>query len=823
MSTRTRRIVGAIVSIALIVGIFGFAFPRLADFAEVRATIAAMTPIELATLGLVALWNIVTYWFVMVAALPGSTLRQAALVNQSSTAVANTLPGGGAIGIGVTYAMYRSYGFSTDAIAGQVLVSGVWNNFVKFGMPIVALGLLALQGDASTQLLLGALIGIAALVAAIAIFAGILWKESVAAWVGRAAARIMRPLMPLLRRPAPIAEEWAASAVRSRARLLALLRGQWIALTGATLISHISLYLVLLVALRDVGISEEEVSWIQVLAAFSFSRLVTALPITPGGLGVLELALTGALIAAGGDAAQVAAAVLVYRAFTYLPPILFGGPAYLIWRRERLRDSNEASSATSRGRRPQPYSFNRHPADLLRLLLAAGLLVLTALPIHADRIGVTETNVFRLINDLPMHAWVWPLVWAVMQLGNLAAVPVMAAIAAATRRWRLAFDLLVAGVTVWILAKVVKGLVTRGRPDDLLDNVHIYGDPAGGRGYISGHAAVAVALATVASPYLGRRGRRIAWALAVAVCVSRIWVGAHLPLDVLGGAALGWMAGIIVHLLLGAPGGRPSTAPVRRALEHAGLDPIDVEVLGGVDARRSAYYRVFTTGPSLFVKFVPRERRDHDLWARALGRLNGRPPHDVGPPPHLVQHEASLALLARDAGVRAPAVVLVQSIGNGAGLYAYHWIDGRDLSELSPEEIDDSMLASVWDQLRRLHAARIAHGDLTTHALVADEDRQVWVIDFSAAQAAAQQRLLDRDIADTLVALSAVVGAPAVAESARAAIDAQVLARVTGLLDTRDVGADARRTLQANPELVPALRDALQPRDLETTASLAPP
>jgi uncharacterized membrane protein YbhN (UPF0104 family)/membrane-associated phospholipid phosphatase/tRNA A-37 threonylcarbamoyl transferase component Bud32 len=825
MSRRTRRILGAIVSIAVVVGIFGFAFPRLADFAEVRATITAMTPIELATLGFVALWNIVTYWFVMVAALPGSTLRQAALVNQSSTAVANTLPGGGALGIGVTYGMYRSYGFSTDAIADQVLVSGVWNNFVKFGMPLVALGLLALQGDASTQLLLGALIGIAALVAAIAIFAAILWKESVAAWVGRAAARVMRPMMRLLRRPAPVAEDWAAIAVTSRARLLGLVRGQWIALTGATLISHISLYLVLLVALRDVGVSQDEVSWIQVLAAFAFSRLVTALPITPGGLGVLELALTGALIAAGGDPAQVAAAVLVYRAFTYLPPILFGGPAYLIWRRERLLEQRRASSpSTSRGRRPQPYSFSRHPADVLRLLLATGLLVLTALPIHADSIGVTETNVFRLINDIPLPGWLWPVVWAVMQLGNLVTVPAAAAIAAATRRWRLAFDLLVAGGTVWLLAMIVKELVNRGRPDDLLDNVHIYGDPAGGRGYVSGHAAVAVALATVASPYLGRRGRRIAWALAIAVCVSRVWVGAHLPLDVLGGAALGWMAGIIVHLLLGAPGGRPSTAPVRRALEHAGLDPIDIEVLGGVDARRSAYYRVVTTGPPLFVKFVPRERRDNDLWARALRWLHGGLSPDIGAPPHSMQHEASLALLARDAGVRVPPVVLVQSIGSGAGLYACRWIDGRDLSDLGPQEVDDSMLASVWDQLRRLHAARIAHGDLTTDAfVVADEDRQVWLVDFSAAQASSQPRLLDRDTADTLIALSTIVGAAAATASARAALDEQVVSRVTSLVEARDLGANARRTLLARPELETQLHQALAGHDLEPSALLAPP
>jgi uncharacterized protein (TIRG00374 family) len=126
-----------------------------------------------------------------------------------------------------------------------------------------------------------------------------------------------------------------------------LLRTRWLWLTLATLVSHLSLYLVLLVALRHVGVSEDEVSWIQVLAAFAFGRLVTALPITPGGLGVVELALTGALVAAGGEAAPVAAAVLVYRALTYLPPILFGVPAYLLWRRNRHPDAVPARTAVS--------------------------------------------------------------------------------------------------------------------------------------------------------------------------------------------------------------------------------------------------------------------------------------------------------------------------------------------------------------------------------------------------------------------------------------------------------------------------------------------
>jgi uncharacterized protein (TIRG00374 family) len=94
------------------------------------------------------------------------------------------------------------------------------------------------------------------------------------------------------------------------------------------------LFLVLLVTMRHIGVSASEVSLIEALAAFAFTRLVTAIPFTPGGLGVVELALTAALVAAGGDREQVVASVLVFRALTYLIPIGFGALTFLYWRRQ---------------------------------------------------------------------------------------------------------------------------------------------------------------------------------------------------------------------------------------------------------------------------------------------------------------------------------------------------------------------------------------------------------------------------------------------------------------------------------------------------------
>ncbi len=111
-----KRVVSAIVSLVIIVGIFYFVIPLIADYDEVFATISAMTTSEITSLVLIGLWNLVTYWFVIVAALPGLRLREAAVVNQASTAVSNTLPAGGALGVGLTLAMLTSWGFTIAAI-----------------------------------------------------------------------------------------------------------------------------------------------------------------------------------------------------------------------------------------------------------------------------------------------------------------------------------------------------------------------------------------------------------------------------------------------------------------------------------------------------------------------------------------------------------------------------------------------------------------------------------------------------------------------------------------------------------------------------------
>ena len=322
-------------SLALVAVIFVVVLPKIADFGEVWEHIKAMSGLEVASLLLLSFWNVFTYCLVLVPTLPGLRYGQAFLVTQASTAAANTLPAGAGIGIGVTWTMYSSWGFTRPEITLSVLLSGIWNTFAKLALPVVALAALAVVGEATVGRLTAAAVGVAALVGSIGLFAAMLRSEAGAHRVGRFIDRFLAPVRRLARRPPGAGMDAAMSDFRNRT--IGVLRSSWLRLTVGTMVSHLSLYAVLLLTLRHVGVSEREVGWAEVLAAFAFVRLVSAFPLTPGGLGVVELALIAALTAAGGDDEQVVAAVLVYRALTYVLPVPLGGASYLLWRTQTAR------------------------------------------------------------------------------------------------------------------------------------------------------------------------------------------------------------------------------------------------------------------------------------------------------------------------------------------------------------------------------------------------------------------------------------------------------------------------------------------------------
>jgi undecaprenyl-diphosphatase len=181
--------------------------------------------------------------------------------------------------------------------------------------------------------------------------------------------------------------------------------------------------------------------------------------------------------------------------------------------------------------------------------VGAAALLVTAMAAAArrDRVGPCEAKTFRAVNGLPDSIYV--PTWVVMQLGTLGAAPAVAGAAWVAGEGELAVRLLASGASTWALSKLVKRIVRRSRPAVLMAGTRCRGRQAAGLGYLSGHAGVAVALGSTALPRLGPAGRALVMTAIPIVGLSRMYVGAHLPLDVAGGAALGLAVNAAVALI----------------------------------------------------------------------------------------------------------------------------------------------------------------------------------------------------------------------------------------------------------------------------------
>ncbi|MGY1869176.1 MULTISPECIES: lysylphosphatidylglycerol synthase domain-containing protein [Nocardia] len=457
---------------------------------------------------------------------------------------------------------------------------------------------------------------------------------------------------------------------------------------------------------------------------------------------------------------------------------------------------------------------HRHPGDAVRLVLGVTVVVISALLARHAQVPRLEVDLFRVVNDLP--TWVTPVLWVVMQAGTIGAVGVAAGVA--LLRWRvgLARDIAAAGVLAYLLALVVKHLVGRARPDVLLHEV-VLRSQQGGLGFVSGHAAVAAAMAAAAGPWLPRSWRRVMWAGAAMVALARVFVGAHLVLDVIGGAALGWSVAAALHLLWGAPVHRAEAPAVRAALDAAGLHPLSV-VPVRADSRGSRPFVVTAVDMAgrgsgeLFVKAIGYHERNADLLFKLFRHVVFREVEDESPfatPKQQAEHEAFIALLAARAGVRTPTIEGVGATSGDDAWLAETCIPARDLARSVPEPISEQTLCDVWCQLARLRAARIAHRDLRLANVLVDSSGRAWIVDFGFGESSASEHRLATDVAELLVSMSLRVGVERTVATALRVLGRDALADAAPLLQPLALTSATRRAVRHQHGLFDELRTSV--------------
>jgi uncharacterized protein (TIRG00374 family) len=327
---RWKRLVSVGAAILVLVAVFGFALPKFASYQDAWTAIAAMSAAEIVILGLAAAVKLVIAPWQMMTALPGLSYGDGFAVNESSTALSNTLPAGGAFGVGLTFDMLRASGNAPNAITREIIVTGVWNDLVKLVLPVAALLLLVIEQQATRSELELALIGLFVSIAIIVLLVLIVRSQRMARAIGDWGARVTSHVLHWVRRPP--AKGWGQRLVDFDQTSGELVGRRWVEITAATLAGQVSVFAIFYCSARFVGIHSSTVSFAELFATWVFARLLQLIPITPGGLGFVQLGLTGLLTAFGAPNDQAVAATLVYTALTWFPPIPVGATSYWIWR-----------------------------------------------------------------------------------------------------------------------------------------------------------------------------------------------------------------------------------------------------------------------------------------------------------------------------------------------------------------------------------------------------------------------------------------------------------------------------------------------------------
>ncbi len=397
----------------------------------------------------------------------------------------------------------------------------------------------------------------------------------------------------------------------------------------------------------------------------------------------------------------------------------------------------------------EPY--RRRTSDWVRVVVA--VVAVALLIAYHENPSDANLSLFRFFNGLPddLAPFFKTLYWA----GTLWPLLVVTAAALVARRWRLARDLMVAGLLAWLVARVLAGLVDDQSLSDVFHEVTRLGRSPS---FPMVRLAIVTAIVSAGSPYVTRPTRRLGHVLVAALALAAMYLGTGYPSDVLAALFVGWGVAALVHLAFGSPGGRPTTAQVAAALTELGVAAADVHL---DPEQPTGASRFLAHGPDgrLEIRVIGRDEADSQLLAKLWRSIVYK---DSGPQLYLtrqqdVEHEAYTLLLAQRAGVQVPPVVVAGTAGPGAALIVERSSEGHVLADLTADELGDDLLVDLWQQVGALHDALVAHGALNTQNVFVVDGRPM-ITGFLASSSGADDRRRAVDLAELLTSTAVVVG-----------------------------------------------------------------
>jgi len=306
-------------TLTVVILVFGINwFVNYADWQKTGELITGLARQYLALLALIALLNILVYPLPFKITTKNLSYRRAFVIRQSSFAIANTLPAGGTLGVAIIYVFMRAYRISAIASFATISISGVFNVMMTLSMPMLSLVLLALSGQRSERLVIPAIIAGVLLIILISGFIGILRSAAFGEKVENLFARIMN-LFKSQRR---------ISFTKFRVSTYEILKSKWPQVLATNFGIQILMFSTLPVVLLGF---KQNIGFFEIFVAFAFARLVTLVPVTPGGIGATDGLMLALLVGFGATLPAATASILIWRTVYYIPQVILGLVSVIFW------------------------------------------------------------------------------------------------------------------------------------------------------------------------------------------------------------------------------------------------------------------------------------------------------------------------------------------------------------------------------------------------------------------------------------------------------------------------------------------------------------